>query len=81
MASASRKRAGIAGPCKPGRAVTILQGRLTALPGTHHRDRAVHLARLGAAHAADQIPDAAAIAGLASLTETRRAGSTRPAPS
>ncbi len=61
--------------------MTILQGRLTALPGTHHRDRAVHLARLGAAHAADQIPDAAAIAGLASLTETRRAGSTRPAPS
>ncbi|WP_433329851.1 hypothetical protein [Spirillospora sp. CA-294931] len=59
----------------PGRAVTILQARLTGLPGTHHRDRAIHLARLGAAHAADQAPDAAAIAGIGSLTETRRAGS------
>ena len=60
---------------KPSRAVTILQARLTGQPGTHHRDRAVHLARLGAAHAADRVPDAAAIAGLGALTEARRAGS------
>jgi transcriptional regulator with XRE-family HTH domain len=59
----------------PARAVTILQARLTALSATNHRDRAVHLARLGAAHTADQAPDAAAIAGLGALTETSRAGS------
>ncbi|TMQ90010.1 hypothetical protein ETD83_37325 [Actinomadura soli] len=60
---------------RPSRAVTILQARLTRLPGIGHRDRALHLARLGAAHAADRAPDAAAIAGLGALTETRRARS------
>ncbi|MER6176526.1 hypothetical protein [Streptosporangium sp. NPDC001681] len=60
---------------QPSRAVTILQAQLTGLPATYHRDRAVHLARLGIAHAADHAPDAAAIAGLASLTEARQAGS------
>ncbi|MFC0862231.1 hypothetical protein ACFHYQ_07970 [Sphaerimonospora cavernae] len=60
---------------QPGRAVTILQAQLTGLPPDYHRDRAVHLARLGGAHAADRAPDAAAIAGLASLTEARQAGS------
>lgn len=59
----------------PSRAVTILQARLTGLPGIGHRDRAIHLARLGTAHAADQAPDAAAIAGLGALTETSRARS------
>ncbi|WP_344939216.1 hypothetical protein [Actinomadura miaoliensis] len=39
---------------KPGLAVAVPQARLTGLPGTHHRDRAVHLARLDAAHAADR---------------------------
>ncbi|MFE0151031.1 hypothetical protein ACFWY5_28045 [Nonomuraea sp. NPDC059007] len=60
---------------QPSRAITILQAQLTALPATHHRDRAVHLARLGTAHAADQAPDAAAIAGLAGLAEAAQAGS------
>ncbi|NVI89941.1 hypothetical protein [Actinomadura sp. BRA 177] len=59
----------------PGRAATILQARLTALPSTSHRDRAVHLTRLGAAHAADQVPDAAAIAGIGALTEVRHSES------
>ncbi|WP_271222051.1 hypothetical protein [Streptosporangium carneum] len=59
----------------PGRAVTILQSKVTSLPVSHHRDRAVHLARLGAAHAADRVPDAAAFAALGSLVEARRASS------
>ncbi|MEV7005762.1 hypothetical protein [Streptosporangium sp. NPDC051022] len=59
----------------PERAVTILQSRITSLPRSHHRDRAVHLARLGAAHAADRVPDAAAFAGLGALSEARRASS------
>ncbi|WP_141575919.1 helix-turn-helix transcriptional regulator [Actinomadura sp. WMMA1423] len=57
---------------RPSRAVTILQARLTGLPNIGHRDRAIHLARLGAAHAADRAPDAAAIAGLGALTEASR---------
>ncbi|MEV4381604.1 hypothetical protein [Streptosporangium sp. NPDC049644] len=60
---------------QPGLAVTILQAQLTGLPVTHHRDRAAHLARLGVAHAAGRTPDAAAIAGIASLSEARRSGS------
>jgi hypothetical protein len=60
---------------RPALAVTILQAQLTSLPADHHRDRAVHLARLGLAHAIDQTPDAAAIAGMASLAEARRSGS------
>ncbi|MEV6987458.1 hypothetical protein AB0M95_40230 [Sphaerisporangium sp. NPDC051017] len=59
----------------PARAVTILQSKITALPVSHHRDRAAYLARLGTAHAADQVPDAAAIAAMGSLGEARRAGS------
>ncbi|RBQ20985.1 hypothetical protein DP939_07980 [Spongiactinospora rosea] len=59
----------------PSRAVTILQARITSLPNTHHRDRAVHLVRLATAHAVDRAPDAAAIAGLGALIEARRAGS------
>ncbi|MGV9383605.1 hypothetical protein ACWDRB_47865 [Nonomuraea sp. NPDC003707] len=57
------------------RAVTIFQAQLTGLPATHYRDRAVHLVRLGLAHAVGQAPDAAALAGLAGLTEARRSGS------
>jgi hypothetical protein len=59
----------------PGQAVTILQSKITALPASHSRDRGVYLARLGAAHAAGQVPDAAAYAGMGSLTEARRAAS------
>jgi hypothetical protein len=62
---------------RPALAVTILQAQLNSLPATHHRDRAVQLARLGVAHAIDQTPDAAAIAGMASLAEARRSGSQR----
>jgi transcriptional regulator with XRE-family HTH domain len=60
---------------RPGLAVTILQSQLTGLPPNYHRDRAVHLARLGIAHAADKTPDAAAIAGIASLAEAHRSES------
>lgn len=49
--------------------------KITALPVWHHRDRASYLARLGAAHAADKMPDAAALAGMGALTEARRASS------
>jgi hypothetical protein len=59
----------------PERAVTILQSKITTLPGTHGRDRGVYLARLGAAHAAAKVPDAAAYAGMGSLAEARRAAS------
>jgi transcriptional regulator with XRE-family HTH domain len=59
----------------PERAVTILQSKITTLPASHGRDRGVYLARLGAAHAAGQVPDAAAYAGMASLAEARRAAS------
>ncbi|MEV8633860.1 hypothetical protein AB0395_19590 [Streptosporangium sp. NPDC051023] len=59
----------------PSRAVTILQSKVTSLPVSNHRDRAVHLVRLGAAHAADRVPDAAAFAALGSLSEARRVSS------
>jgi hypothetical protein len=59
----------------PQPAITILQAAITALPAEWHRDRAVHLARLGAAHAAASEPDAAALAGTGALTEASRAGS------
>jgi hypothetical protein len=59
----------------PGPAVTILQSKITTLPASHGRDRGLHLARLGAAHAAGQVPDAAAYAAMGSLAEARRAGS------
>jgi hypothetical protein len=59
----------------PGQAVTILQSKITTLPASHSRDRGVYLARLGAAHAASQVPDAAAYAGMGSLTEARRVAS------
>ncbi len=59
----------------PQPAITILQAKITALPATWHRDRAVNLARLGSAHAVAREPDAAALAGIGSLTEARRAGS------
>lgn len=62
-----------AGP--PQRAVTILQNKITALPASHARDRGVYLARLGAAHAAGQVPDAAAHAGMGSLAEARHTSS------
>ncbi|WP_405144069.1 hypothetical protein OG589_40655 [Sphaerisporangium sp. NBC_01403] len=54
---------------QPANAITILNARLTRLPTTHHRDRALHLARIGSAHAATNTPDAAALA------EAHRAGS------
>jgi hypothetical protein len=60
---------------EPGPAVTILQSKITALPVSHVRDRSLYLARLGAAHAAARTPDAAAYAGMGSLTEARRAAS------
>ncbi len=60
---------------RPGQAVTILQSKITALPVSHRRDRAVYLARLGAAHAADRVPDAAAYAGLGALADARRSAS------
>jgi hypothetical protein len=59
----------------PGSAVTILQSKITALPASHVRDRGLYLARLGAAHAAARMPDAAAYAGMGSLSEARRAAS------
>jgi hypothetical protein len=59
----------------PDRAITILQSKITALPISHRRDRAAYLARLGAAHAAGQVPDAAAFAGMGSLAEANRAAS------
>ena len=59
----------------PERAVTILQSKITALPASHGRDRGLYLARLGAAHAAARVPDAAAHAGMGSLAEASRAGS------
>lgn len=59
----------------PQPAVTILQSKITTLPVSHGRDRGVYLARLGAAHAVGQVPDAAAYAGMASLAEARRAAS------
>jgi hypothetical protein len=59
----------------PGPAVTILQSKITTLPASHGRDRGLYLARLGAAHAAGQVPDAAAYAAMGSLAEARRAGS------
>jgi len=62
-----------AGP--PERAVTILQGKITGLPASHARDRGVYLARLGAAHAAGHVPDAAAHAGMGSLAEARHTSS------
>ncbi|MFF0574071.1 hypothetical protein [Streptosporangium saharense] len=60
---------------QPGRAVTILQSRITTMPTSHRRDRAVYLTRLGAAHAAAQEPDSAAFAGLGALTDARRSAS------
>ncbi|MEU8266398.1 hypothetical protein AB0B89_04460 [Sphaerisporangium sp. NPDC049002] len=60
---------------QPANAITILNARLTGLPTTHHRDRALHLARIGTAHAATDTPDAAAIAALAALSEAHRARS------
>jgi len=59
----------------PQLAVTILQSKITTLPASHGRDRGVYLARLGSAHAAGKVPDAAAYAGMASLAEARRAAS------
>jgi len=59
----------------PGPAVTILQSKITTLPVSHGRDRGLYLARLGAAHAAGQEPDAAAYAAMGSLAEARRASS------
>ena len=59
----------------PGPAVTILQSKITTLPVSHGRDRGLYLARLGAAHAAGQVPDAAAYAAMGSLAEARRASS------
>ncbi len=55
--------------------MTILQSKITTLPASHGRDRGLYLARLGAAHAAGQVPDAAAYAAMGSLAEARRAGS------
>ncbi|MGW4801367.1 hypothetical protein ACWEPC_53990 [Nonomuraea sp. NPDC004297] len=60
---------------RPDTAITILNARLTALPATHHRDRAIHHTRIGTAHAATGTADAAAIAAIAGLTEAQRAGS------
>ncbi|WP_283137079.1 hypothetical protein [Rhizohabitans arisaemae] len=60
---------------RPGTAITILNARLTGLPSTHHRDRAIHHTRIGTAHAATGTADAAAIAAIAGLTEAQRAGS------
>jgi hypothetical protein len=60
---------------QPANAITILHARLTGLPTTYHRDRALHLARIGTAHAAADTPDAAAIAAMAALAEAHRAGS------
>jgi transcriptional regulator with XRE-family HTH domain len=60
---------------RPANAITILNAALTRLPTTHHRDRALHLTRIGTAHAAARCPDSAAIAGVAALAEAHRAGS------
>jgi hypothetical protein len=60
---------------RPDTAITILNARLTALPTTYHRDRAIHHTRIGAAHAATGTADAAAIAAIAGLAEAQRAGS------
>ena len=59
----------------PAPAVTILQSRITTLPASSRRDRAAYLARLGAAHAASLAPDAAATAGIGSLTGAIQTGS------
>ncbi|MEO3859745.1 helix-turn-helix transcriptional regulator [Acrocarpospora sp. B8E8] len=60
---------------QPEKAITILNARITALPTTFHRDRALHHTRIGTAYAAINAPDAAAIAAIAGLDEARRAGS------
>ncbi|MEU1730404.1 hypothetical protein [Streptosporangium sp. NPDC020145] len=60
---------------EPGRAITILQSKITTMPAAHRRDRAVYLTRLGAAHAAAREPDAAAFAGLGALADARRSSS------